>query len=111
MVGNLTDKQQTIARSTLAMLVDKITDWAAEYYQTAPKDLWAITQAAQLRLAITGKAMQVEELGPFHIVVCRDTLVESARTRQRINNTLGLIRSILLRGCELGLIPPAVLTG
>jgi integrase len=109
--ANLTDKPQAVNRSTMAMLVDKITDWAAEYYRTAPKDLYAITQAAELLLAITGKAMRVEDLGPSHIVACREALVASGRTRQGVNKTLGLIRRILRRGCELGLIPPAVLTG
>jgi hypothetical protein len=110
-VANLSDRPQPIAQSTMAILVDKVTDWAADYYQTAPKDLWAIAQAAQLLLAVTGKVMRVEELGPSHIVACRDALVASGRTRQGINKSLGLIRRILRRGCELGLLPPAVLTG
>ena len=110
-VANLSDKPQPIAQSTMAVLVDKITDWAADYYQTAPKDLWAIAQAAQLLLAVTGKVMRVEDLGPSHIVACRDALVASGRTRQGINKSLGIIRRILRRACELGLLPPAVLTG
>ncbi len=109
--ANLTDKPQPLARSTVAMLVDKITDWAAEYYQGAPKDLQAVIQAAELLLAITGKGMLVDDLGPAHIVGCRDALVASGRTRQGVNKTLGMIRRILRRGCELGLLSPTVLTG
>lgn len=97
--------------TTIAVLVDRVTDWADEYYRDSEKDRQAIISACELLMAVCGKSLPVADLLPSHIVGCRETMVSSGRTRQGINKVLGYVRRILRRGCELGVVPPAVLTG
>ena len=96
---------------TVAILCDRITDWAAEYYRDQDKDRHAVMTGCGVMLAVCDPATLVESLLPSHIVAMRETLVRQGRTRQGVNKVLGFIRRILRRGCELGLVTPSVLTG
>jgi len=96
---------------TMAILVDRVTDWSAEYYGNQPKEHHAVQVACGILLGVCGAAFPVESLLPSHIVAVRETLVREGRTRQGINKVLGHVRRVMRRGCELGLVTPAVLTG
>lgn len=97
--------------ATIAVLVDKVTDWAAEYYKLGSADRYAVISACETIMAVCGKALPVADLLPSHIVAIREAMVATGRTRQGINKFLGMVRRVLRRGCELGVVPPAVLTG
>ena len=93
---------------TLAILCARAVEWSEEYYRGGP-EIQAVRSACRLILT-QGAAFPASNLGPRQMIAMREILISEGRTRTGANKAMGMVRRVIRRGVEWGLVPPATLT-